>query len=218
MTFVQLPGGWFDMGSDDGEENERPLHRVWVDAFAIAAHPVTNAEYARCAPPPRASDPQFNDPDQPVVAVSWNDAVDYCRWLGGVRLPTEAEWEYAARGGIAGRRYPWGDDLPADALRRLDGPERVGARPPNGFGLYDACENIHEWCADWYAAGYYAMSPDRNPCGPASGTRRVSRGGSWRHHVKVTRCAARSSLPPDLRYADYGFRVVSATTVSLLSS
>lgn len=190
MQFVELGGGWFDMGSDDGQDDERPVHRVWVDAFAIAMHPVTDAEF------------------HPVVSVSWHDAMRYCESTGGVRLPTEAEWEFAARGGMEGRRYPWGDDLPDDAMRRLAGPDRVDARPPNAYGLFGLCENVHEWCADWYAADYYAVTPDRNPRGPATGTRRVSRGGSWRHRVNVTRCAARSSLPPDFRYADYGFRVV----------
>ncbi|HEX9161412.1 MAG TPA: SUMF1/EgtB/PvdO family nonheme iron enzyme [Thermoanaerobaculia bacterium] len=206
---IRIEGSWFVMGSDDGEDNERPLHRVWVDAFEIAAHQVTNAEYARFAPPPCREDPRFNDPQQPVVAVSWTDAMHYCEWLGGgFRLPAEAEWELAARGGDAGKRYPWGDDAPEDSLRQLAGPDRVASRAPNGLGLYDMCENVHEWCSDWYAADYYASSPDRNPRGPESGTRRASRGGSWRHRVKVTRCAARSSLPPELRYADYGLRVV----------
>jgi len=190
MEFVDLPGGWFAMGSDDGQDNERPVHRVWVDPFAIAIYPVTNAQL------------------QPLVSVSWNDAMRYCDATGGVRLPTEAEWEFAARGGLGQKQYPWGDDTPLDATRLLAGPDRVDARAPNGYGLYGFCENVHEWCADWYAADYYAISPDRNQRGPATGTRRVSRGGSWRYRVKVTRCAARSSLPPDLRYADYGFRVV----------
>ena len=194
------------MGSGDGDDNERPLHDVWIDAFEIGMYAVTNAEYARFAPPPRGDDPHFNHPDQPVVAVSWLDAVRYCEWLG-FRLPTEAEWEFAARGGVEGRRYPWGDDPPEDSGRTLAGPDRVGERAPNGFGLYGMCENVHEWCSDWSAADYYALSPARNPRGPDGGSRRASRGGSWRHQVKVTRCAARSSLPPDLRYTDYGFRV-----------
>lgn len=196
------------LGSEEGQDDERPVHRVWVDSFDIAACPVTNAEYALFAPPPLGDDARFNDPNQPVVAVSWNDAMSYCQWLGNVRLPTEAEWEFAARGGIGGKRYPWGDDPPEDSRRQLTGPDRVGQRAPNAYGLYDMCENVHEWCADWYAAGYYAVSPPRNPRGPESGVRRASRGGSWRHQIKISRCAARSSIPPDFRYNDYGFRVV----------
>jgi formylglycine-generating enzyme required for sulfatase activity len=210
---VIIQGTWFVMGSEDGAENERPLHRVWIDTFEIASCQVTNAEYAHFAPLPFAGDPKFNDPDQPVVAVSWIDAVRYCQWLSNgtgrrFRLPSEAEWECAARGGLEGRRYPWGDDqLPDYATRALNGPEVVGKRAPNAYGLYDMCENVHEWCSDWYAADYYAFSSDRNPQGPPAGSRRVSRGGSWRHQIKLSRCAARSSIPPEFQYADYGFRV-----------
>lgn len=209
---VRIEGTWFTMGSEDGADDERPVHRVWVDAFELAATQVSNAGYARFVeatghpPPPFWNDANFNDPHQPVVAVSWFDAVSYCDWLG-LRLPTEVEWECAARGGAEGTRYPWGNDAPDDKMRLLGGPERVGRRAPNGFGLYDMCENVHEWCSDWYAAGYYAASPERNPRGPDTGSRRASRGGSWRHQIKVSRCAARSSLPPEFRYTDYGFRV-----------
>ena len=216
-----IPAGWFCMGSEAGQENERPVHRVWIDAFYLGACQVTNAEYARFLrvtrgpAPPLWDDPNFNHPEQPVVAVSWFDAVRYCEWLSGTtgrdyRLPTEAEWERAARGGVEGKLYPWGDDppqsLPDYAKRWKTGPEAVARSAPNGFGLYDICQNVHEWCSDWYQPDYYAASPERNPRGPEIGERRTSRGGSWRHHIKVTRCAARSSIPPGFQYADYGFR------------
>jgi sulfatase modifying factor 1 len=215
---VLIPASSFMMGSHDGADNERPLHRVVVSAFEIAVCQVTNSEWSRFMeagahpPPPCWNDPNFNDPEQPVVAVSWLDAVSYCEWLSALtarrfRLPTEAEWECAARGGIEGTRYPWGDDTPTDDARWAKGPERVARAAPNGYGLYDVCTNVHEWCSDWYAADYYAVSPPRDPRGPAEGTRRVSRGGSWRHQIKVSRCAARSSIPPTFRYADYGFRI-----------
>ncbi|HEX6097436.1 MAG TPA: SUMF1/EgtB/PvdO family nonheme iron enzyme [Thermoanaerobaculia bacterium] len=211
---IEIAGGWFWMGSDE-RPDEGPVHRVWVDRFLLSPLQVTNEEYARFAPPPRRDDPRFNDPRQPVVAVSWVDAVRYCEWLGGaVRLPTEAEWEYAARGGAEGKRYPWGDEAPQSrpgyAVRWRQGPERAGTGEPNAFGLYDLCENVHEWCSDWYAADAYAAAPEKNPRGPEAGTRRVSRGGSWRHDVKVSRCAARSSLPPGFQYEDYGFRVAAS--------
>jgi sulfatase modifying factor 1 len=223
MALVPIEGAWFVMGSEEGEDNERPVHRVWVDSFEIAECSVTNADFARFAPPPFSEDPRFNHPNQPVVAVSWTEAMSYCRWLGTVnggrfRLPTEAEWEFAARGGVGENRYPWGNDEPEDRMRHLTGPDRVGQRAPNGYGLYDMCENVHEWCADWYAADYYALSPHRNPVGPESGRRRASRGGSWRHQIKISRCAARSSIPPDFRYTDYGFRIVRQPVPALRAS
>jgi len=150
--------------------------------------------------------------------VSWVDAVAYCDWLSRAlgkhyRLPTEAEWERAARGGVEGEDFPWGncapEELPDYASRWKSAPEPVGLYAPNPYGLYNLGDNVHEWCGDWYDAGYYAVSPERNPQGPLSSNRRASRGGSWRHHIKVTRTAARSSIPPEFKYADYGFRVAA---------
>ena len=232
---VRVPEGWFLMGDDSGRDDERPAHRVWVDAFELVATQVTNAEYARflevegeakgphggIKPPLHWDDPLFNHPQQPVVAVSWHDAAGYCSWLSQLtqrryRLPTEAEWERAARGGVEGAAYPWGDappdSLPDYSARWLTGPERVALYAPNTYGLYNLCDNVHEWCADWYDAHYYAHAPDRNPQGPTDGARRASRGGSWRHHIKVSRCAARSSIPPEFKYADYGFRLARSVT------
>jgi formylglycine-generating enzyme required for sulfatase activity len=219
---VLIPEGWFLMGSDQGQDNECPVHRVWVDGFRLSTCQVTNAEFDRFvqatgAPlSPFRNDPNFHHSEQPVVAVSWFEASKYCEWLRAVtgrdyRLPTEAEWERAARGGLEGKLFPWGDappeSLPDYARRWKNGPEPVARYAPNGFGLYDIGENVHEWCSDWYQPDYYAISPERNPRGPEIGERRASRGGSWRHHIKVTRCAARSSIPPQFQYADYGFRV-----------
>lgn len=211
------------MGCDDGQENERPRHRVWLDRFAIGRFPVTNAEYrifvaeTGAAAPPFWSDAIFSNPRQPVVGVTWDDAVAYCNWLslkaGQVyRLPTEAEWERAARGNREGALYPWGNEPPwerpyAGYDLKTGGPERVGANAPNDFGLYNMSEGVHEWCSDYYGYHYYRFAPPENPRGPAGGKRRVSRGGSWRHRIKFSRCAARSSLPPSFKYADYGFRV-----------
>jgi len=219
---VRIPEGWFLMGSDAGQECERPIHRVWIDAFLLAATQVTNAEYDRFVSatanpaPPFRQDPNFSHPAQPAAGVSWQEAALYCDWLNAqtgrrYRLPTEAEWERAARGSGEQKKFPWGDEppqsLPDYAKRWQTGPEPVARCAPNPFGLYDICDNVHEWCSDWYDPNYYAVSPDGNPRGPESGQRKASRGGSWRHHIKVARCSARSSIPPEFRYADYGFRV-----------
>jgi formylglycine-generating enzyme required for sulfatase activity len=218
LDLVTIAAGAFPMGSEDGQPDERPVHTVWLDEFALAVHPVTNGDYRRFVvatghPPALLSaQPGFDSPLQPVVAVTWFDAVAYCDWLREVtgvacRLPTEAEREKAARGGVDGIRYPWGSDLPAGASGALQAPPLVGRDPPNGYRLHNLGDLVHEWCSDWYASDYYGSSPVRNPRGPTAGTRRSSRGGSWRHRVPVTRCAARSSIPPDRAYADYGFRV-----------
>lgn len=225
MELVPIPAGWFQQGWTGGLPDARPPRRVWTDAVAMGRHPVTNAQFAPflratgCPPPPFWEDPRFADPGQPVVGVSWADAVAFCEWLGREtgrvhRLPTEAEWERAARGGLDGARYPWGHEPPArwfgPGRGPLPAPPRVGGPPANGFGLTDLSGVVHEWCLDWYAADAYAEGPARNPTGPPAGTRRVSRGGAWRHQDPWSPVAHRSSLPPHLRYADYGFRVVRA--------
>jgi sulfatase modifying factor 1 len=254
-ALVPIPAGWFHMGCDSGQDNEKPVHRVWVDEFLLAACQVTNAEYelflsdTAATPPPFWKDPAFDDQKQPVVGVSWHEATRYCEWLtnrvgtpalgrlagrdpaaAGVaktfRLPTEAEWERAARGGVDGALFPWGNTAPQELpnyaprcnVHWKTGPEPVGRDQPNAYGLHNMCDNVHEWCSDWYAADYYAISPDRNPRGPETGERRSSRGGSWRHHIKMSRCAARSSIPPEFHYADYGFRVACSVTGTLPQS
>ena len=219
---IAIPGGEYDMGQADGRAEERPVHRVCVSPFSLARFQVTNAQYdlfvhsARRKPPRFREEPDFRLPAQPVVGPAWLDAVEYCQWLSAktghpFRLPTEAEWEWAARGGLTGKLYPWGDEPPRSrpgySKRWLRAPATVGLSVPNGYGLFDMCENVHEWCSDWYDPDYYAASPRENPSGPASGTRRSSRGGAWRHQIKIARCAARSSIPPQLEYSDYGFRV-----------
>jgi formylglycine-generating enzyme required for sulfatase activity len=215
---VTIPAGEFVMGSDDHGANESPAHVVWVDAFAISPYAVTNADYGRFLDasghdaPPFWGDDGLSDPRQPLVGPSWSDAVAYCDWLGALtgdvcRLPTEAEREKASRGGRT-TAYPWGDDLPSEHRGgRHSQPEPVDAYAPNGYGLYGMASGVHEWCADWHDAAFYAVSPTRNPCGPSAGPRKVARGGSWRHHVRFTRCAARSALAPDKQFSDFGFRV-----------
>jgi formylglycine-generating enzyme required for sulfatase activity len=214
---VLIEAGWFVMGWDEGPRSERPAHRVWTDAFAIGRFPVTNREYAAflghasAAPPPWWTDPRFSEPDQPVVGTSWADAVAYCAWLSArsgrpYRLPTEAEWEKAARGGLEGARFPWGGTRPSRTS--FDRPPRVTETPANPLGIAALSGVCHEWCLDWEDPSYYAVSPARNPAGPADGRRRMSRGGAWRHHDPWSPVAHRSSLPPELRYSDYGFRIV----------
>jgi len=217
-----IPEGWFAMGSENGRDDEKPVHRVWIDRFELGIHQATRAEYAhflsetRRAPPPFWNDPDFQQPKQPVVGPSWFDAKAFCDWLSKItgryyRLPTEAEWERAACGGLERQLYSWGkiapEELPNYASRWRNGPEPVGLYAPNPYGLFNIGDNVHEWCADWYDPHYYERSLERNPQGPEQGSRRASRGGAWRHHIKVSRCAARSSIPPEFKYADYGFRV-----------
>lgn len=223
------------MGSDEGQDDERPVHEVEVDAFECAIYPVTVEQYAeflratgheeprdwgidhdgrtsRSVRPTTASLPL----DLPVTGVSWLDAQAFCAWRASegdaMTLPTEAQWEYAARGGRPGARYAWGDEmpewLPAGGRGPLQEPWPVTLGEPNGFGLYGIGANIHEWCADWHSANYYAESPLRNPAGPPSGARRASRGGAWRHALTISRCAQRSKIDPTFRYTDYGFRTV----------
>jgi len=213
------------MGQQDGRDDEQPVHRVQVSSFRLAATQVTNAQFDLfCAASGHAAtkfrrNAGFDDPAHPVTGTSWFDCMKYCAWLTQqmqctCRLPTEAEWEWAARGGLVNCVFPWGNE-PVETRHGYSnrwrvGPEPVATSEPNGYGLFEMCENVHEWCLDWYDRDYYAHSPAEDPQGPAQGHRRASRGGSWRHHIKISRCAGRSSIPPEFEYADYGFRVASA--------
>jgi formylglycine-generating enzyme required for sulfatase activity len=221
MEWIEVPGGLFRMGGGP-RDNENPRHEVRVRSFRLARAQVTREEYQRFLDatghpaPPFWGEPAYSHLRMPAVGPSWEDALAYCAWLSErtgdpVRLPTEAEWERAA---TADREvlYPWGDDPPESVpdydRRWREGPEPVDAYPSlHPLGFLGLGENVHEWCSDWYAADYYRVSPVDDPRGPDAGTRRSSRGGSWRHEIKVSRCAARSAIPPRLRYADYGFRV-----------
>ena len=215
-VMVDVPGGLFRMGSDSGRADETPVREVSVGPFALARTAITRAQYAPfvatagVAAPPWWDDPDFADPNQPVVGITWFEAGRYAASLaadvgGSWRLPTEAEWERAARGGLDQAPTPWGDSVPAGEIPDgpLSGPWRVGRGTPNGFGLCDIGTIVHEWSADWYSLA--TVAADGRPALPA---RRASRGGSWRHRVRWSPPSARSSLPPDFRYADYGFRVL----------
>ena len=222
--WVSVPAYEFAMGGGERAE-ENPRHRVCVGAFRLARFQVTRRLYRQFllqtgrAAPPFWGEPAFVGERLPAVGPSWNDAVAFCAWASeitslAVRLPTEAEWEAAAR---AGRDvlFPFGDGppeaLPDYARRWQAGPEPVDAYPTlHPLGLYGMGENVHEWCSDWFDARYYEVSPAHDPQGPPSGRRRSSRGGSWRHAIKVSRCVARSSIPPDFQYSDYGFRIATS--------
>ena len=210
------------MGAENRYRWENPRHLVWVDAFEMKRTAVTRREYAAFLAgagydkPTGWDDPVFSMDEQPVVGVCWFAAVAYCEWISKsrketYRLPTEAEWEKACRGGLENAEYAWGNDTP-DTIEYFKGtwraPRRAGEWRPNGYGLFNIGDNVHEWCSDWYAEDYYASSPERNPTGPENGTRRVSRGGSWRHQIKASRAAHRSSLPPNYAYTDYGLRTI----------
>jgi len=170
----------------------------------------------------RSGEPPRERGRHPVTLVTHGDAMAYCRWLSGrigqlVRLPTEAEWERASRGGLEQKRYPWGDEIDSSranfltepALKRHRGTRPVGSYPPNGFELYDMAGNVWQWVADWYGAEAYRDGDERNPRGPAQGVFRVLRGGSWvTHDVKQLRCAHRHTVPPDTYAYSVGFRVV----------
>jgi formylglycine-generating enzyme required for sulfatase activity len=209
------------MGSRGRREDEEPQRRIFVSAFEMAMTPVTNQEYgtfleATGAEPPRWwHDPVLSRPQQPVVGINWFEAQVYCRWISAetgleIRLPTEAEREKAARGGLEDLLFPWGNERSGGGhsiLRGpLHGPEDVAGTPPNGYGIFNLADTVHEWCLDGYHPQYYRDMPAANPCAPADVARRSARGGSWRHHWVVTPCAARSSLPPEFHYSDFGFR------------
>ena len=158
----------------------------------------------------------------PVVLVSYDDALTYCAWLSEeiarqVRLPTEAEWEKAARAGTEGLRYPWGNDIDASrgnylvdpATRSQRSTRPTGTYPPNAYGLYDVCGNVWEWVADWYSSEYYGLGDMRDPRGPQVGNLRMVRGGSWvNDDVAMLRCAYRHKVPPDTYTYSIGFRIV----------
>jgi formylglycine-generating enzyme required for sulfatase activity len=217
MTLVWVPPGTFQMGNS----NEKPIHPVELTkGFYLGKYPVTNEQYAKflatrpmgIEAPRYWDDRKFNQPQQPVVGVTWKDATAFCRWIGG-RLPTEAEWEYACRAGSL-HEYCFGDDekLLYDYAWFKQNSERqtqpVGGKLPNAWGLHDMHGNVWEWCKDPYERTYYSRSPAQDPPGPYSGSFHVFRGGSWSSVPRRVRCARRSYASPDYRGDDLGFRLV----------
>ena len=227
MTLV--PAGSFEMGDhfNEGQARERPVHRVELDAFYMDVNEVTVGQFKQFVEESGYAYNRWRDvanyspgDDYPMIYVSWNDATAYCEWVGK-RLPTEAEWEYAARGGLIGKRYPWGDEISHDDANwgnTISGKDKwdqcapVGSFAANGYGLYDMTGNVWEWCSDWYGEGYYATSPNKNPQGPDTSPRgwRVLRGGSWLYGTRHLRVASRFYDYPKLggNYF-FGFRCVS---------
>lgn len=208
---VLILGGRLGLPGADG-----PARTVEVAPFRIGVTPVSNRAYApfltagRATAPPWWIDPEFCAPLQPVVGVTWDEAMAYCAWLdeiagGRWRLPTEAEWEFAACGGLVAPRTAWGETLAPGEVPEgpLDGPWETGRGTPNGYGLLDMGTIVHEWCLNWCEPD--SSAPVEQPLSPR---RRASRGGSWRHKTRWSSPSARSSLPPDYRYSDFGFRVL----------
>ena len=208
------------MCSHDGASDERPIHTVSLDAYWMDETEVTNAMYAKCVSAGECDQPGGNYygdslyANHPVVYVDWNDAQNYCRWTDG-QLPTEAEWEKAARGGLEGLSYPWSNEEPscqkssengAQFADCSDQPITAGSFSPNGYGLYDMAGNVWEWVSDWYDVGYYASSPSNNPSGPSSGDKRVVRGASWKFSDGNLRSANRNFYNPVNTDNDVGFR------------
>lgn len=224
---VIIPAGEFQMGNSYGDFDEQPEHTLYLDEFYMDIYEVTNALYKKFIDatghksPRYWSNSEYNAPDQPVVGVTWEDAKAYCKWAGK-RLPTESEWEKAARGGLVGKNYPWGNDIddPAIGIRNdqnvfssagmpSSGAIIVGDFAPNNYGLYDMAGNAWEWCVDWYGEDYYAKSPGRNPTGPGSGENRVTRGGSWPGHISSPLSVSyRYSYNPEQTSDLIGFRCV----------
>lgn len=217
-----IPSGQFEMGNSDtdsGDPDELPVHTVSLEAFYIDIHEVTNSQYQQFvistgySTPPLWHDSKFNKPDSPVVNVSWNDAVAYANWAKK-RLPTEAEWEYAARGGLIGKVYSTSNIITHEDANfgGIEGKDiwkwtaPVGSFPPNGYGLYDMIGNVWEWCFDEYNGGFYESSPKHNPKfgrnkAPENENFRILRGGGW------------GGSEEDLRVSDRWYHLSSGSTI-----
>lgn len=226
---VKIHSGSFMMGGGNGDFDERPSHEVNIRSFSIDRFEVTNAQYQSCVSAGRCTPAHYNDgkcliwtgkgfkpvnvPVQyrdslfPAVCVTWRQAGEYCGFRG-MRLPTEAEWEYAARSG-GQSRYSWGDGAPSLSKCTMYGQgklKRVESYSPNAFGLYDMTGNAWEWTSDYYQKDYYTVSPKDNPNGPDVGLYRVIRGGGWYSGADQLRCSNRQWFSPDYAEASIGFR------------
>lgn len=232
-----IEGATFLRGSNDGARDEMPRHAVHLPSFAIDVHPVTNEQFVRFLLV-MGGEKDANNNDMirlrdsrirknggkyviesgynkhPVVGVSWYGALAYAKWIGK-RLPTEAEWEVAACGGLEGAQYPTGDDLERSGANFFNSDTTaVSSYPPNQYGIYDMAGNVYEWCQDWYGYHYYETSmqePD-NPKGPPQGVYRVLRGGCWKSLKEDMRCSHRHRNNPGIMNGTYGFRCAADAT------
>jgi formylglycine-generating enzyme required for sulfatase activity len=229
-NMVSIPAGEFWMGRtyltpndaldwwERDRVDDRPVHLVYVDSFYLDKTEVTNEDYARFVQAAKHRTPyhwiggtfEKGKEKYPIYNVSWDDAVAFCTWAGK-RLPTEAEWERAARSGLDRKNFSWGDDLDLDGerahFRGNNGPKAVASYPPNAFGVYDMLGNVNEWIADWWHRNYYSISPDRNPKGPDAGEGKVVRGGGWSTSAyRLMPVYNRNWLPPSTITPSLGFR------------
>ena len=220
MEFLLVPAGEFRMGSEDGDSDEKPVHQVRITkAFYLGKYEVTPQAYAKVTGKTSSC---FIGDANPVESVSWRAVTVFCRKLSDglgleVRLPTEAEWEYACRAGT-GTRFSYGDDPEDSQLGEYawysgnsgSQTHAVGGKKPNPWGLYDMHGNVWEWCSDWYDRSYYNESPPQNPGGAQSGRYRVLRGGSWCDGGSELRAAdRRSGIAPDYYNNYFGFRLAA---------
>ncbi len=239
MEWVDIPAGEFLMGSTDADlakakescpdcdfPDEQPQYTIYLDSYQIGKYEVTNEQYAQCVRASVcASSSRYLEPDfaqHPVVYVSWDDADTFCQWTGG-RLPTEAEWEKAARG-ANGRGFPWGNEAPDETLLNFNGnvgdTTEVGKYPKgvSPYGALDMAGNVSEWVYDWYDPSYYSNSPSKNPGGPESGDIRVLRGGAWSYGSSLARSADRDRNYPGVRSVNFGFRCARSRDSVILDS
>ena len=217
-NMILIPAGIFAMGSDRGAEMEQPVHPVHLDAYYIDLYEVTLGQYGACVDAGACDESaeagrcvwfMGTDAAEPINCMTWYDARDYCQW-SGLRLPSEAEWEKAARG-TDGRSYPWGEQVDRSRANYKGGYGRaiaVGSYPDgiSPYGVYEMGGNVWEWVADWYDANYYSESGRNNPAGPSLGTHRVLRGGSWCFLSSAMRSAHRQPYDPEITDTDIGFR------------
>lgn len=220
MVFVQ--GGKFKMGYTLGGEDEKPIHEVTVSDFYIGRYEVTQREWKLIMPDDTSRCFFEGCDDCPVERKSWYDVQDFIERLNHLtkmnyRLPTEAEWEFAARGGKLSKNYKFsGSNIDVTVAWKVGNSHNqshpVGTKKPNELGIYDMTGNIFEWCADWYSQNWYSVSPPDNPKGPDGGVHRVIRGGSWFYDLTGLRVSDRASANPEYRYGYIGFRLCRSAT------